>query len=211
MKIVAFSDTHSRHEEIEIPEADVLIFAGDYTGYAIWYDLIQFNNWLAGLPHKQKIVVAGNHDYAFERDRKRAESLLTAATYLQDNEISIDGVKFYGSPWQPRFYDWAFNMERGEQLAAVWRLIPDDTNVLITHCPARGVLDFSHYGDEHVGCDDLAERLSQLTELRAHIFGHIHASYGIKGESYNVSICNEAYEATRKPITIELEIEDEVD
>ena len=29
MKIIAISDTHSRHQELELPEADIILHAGD--------------------------------------------------------------------------------------------------------------------------------------------------------------------------------------
>lgn len=53
--------------------------------------------------------------------------------------------------------------------------IPNDTDILITHFPPHGILDFDdgiYYGSE-----ELLERLKRLL-LKAHLFGHIHASHG---------------------------------
>ena len=124
MKIVAISDTHGLHRSLEIPDGDVLIHAGDLTRHGTLDDVREFNDFLGTLPHPHKIVIAGNHDFCFESDREACEELLTNCIYRQDQEVVIDGVKFYGSPWQPWFYDWAFNLERGPEIRAKWDLIP---------------------------------------------------------------------------------------
>jgi len=119
-------------------------------------------------------------------------------TYLQDSGCEIEGVKFWGSPWQPWFFDWAFNLERGEQLRRKWALIPDDTDVLITHGPPAGILDLCPDG-RRVGCGDLRLRVEQI-EPMAHIFGHIHHSagqveplVGRRTRFINAAICDESY------------------
>lgn len=105
MRCVAISDTHTLHWDLIIPEADVLVHAGDALGRGTLEELQDFNYWLNTLPHKHKIVIAGNHDWCFEREKERAKSLLNAAVYLQDEGTEIEGVYFYGSPWQPAFMD----------------------------------------------------------------------------------------------------------
>jgi len=90
--------------------------------------------------------------------------------------VIIEGVKFYGSPWQPRFFDWAFNLDRGEEIKKKWDLIPMDTDVLITHGPPYGILDLTHEG-EKVGCEELMKAVLRV-QPKIHIFGHIHEAYG---------------------------------
>ncbi len=177
MKIVAIADTHGRHEDVGVPDGDILIHAGDVTNAGSLEELEAFNDFLGSLPHPSKIVVAGNHDFCFERDRATAERILTNAEYLHDSGTSIHGIHFYGSPWQPQFMEWAFNLPRGEALARKWALIPEDTDILITHVPPFGFGDLTRHG-EQVGCRDLRERV-QAIRPRVHVFGHIHEDTGI--------------------------------
>lgn len=214
MRIVCLSDTHGRHKKIKnVPDGDVLVHAGDMTPRGDINDLRSFDNWLGRLPHRHKIIVSGNHDWCFFNKSSVARETITNAIYLEDSEIIIDGIKFYGSPWQPEFCDWAFNLPRGPALAEVWGRIPDDTNVLITHSPPFGSLDVvwnvrSSENGMAVGCEDLARRILNLENLKLHVFGHIHCAYGEKihnGIHYiNASICTEGYEAKNEPIVIDI-------
>ena len=165
MKIISISDTHGLHPSMKIPDGDLLVHAGDLTHHGALEDVIDFNNFLATLPHPHKIVIAGNHDFCFEEDRKACEEALTNCIYLQDQEVTIDGVRFYGSPWQPWFYDWAFNLERGPKIRAKWDLIPEGIDILITHGPPYGIGDLTTRGD-NAGCQDLLECLVLNTEYR---------------------------------------------
>ncbi len=141
-RIVCLSDTHNCTNEIDVPDGDILIHSGDATITGTVEEVKLFNDWFAGQPHKNKIFIAGNHDWLFERDNMLARSLLDrSVVYLQDSSVVIEGLKIYGSPWQPRFYDWAFNLMRGAEIAEKWRLIPNDVEVLITHGPPHGILD----------------------------------------------------------------------
>src|SRR2546430_16820633 len=124
MRIVCISDTHSRHDRIEVPPGDILIHAGDATMTGRMEELARFNHWLGRLPHHYKIFIAGNHDWLFEKEPTLAESLITNAMYLRDSAARIEGLKFYGSPWQPRFMHWAFNLARGQATGRKWDLIP---------------------------------------------------------------------------------------
>src|SRR5690606_27797878 len=127
-------------------------------------------------------------------------------TYLRDAGVEIDGVRFWGSPWQPEFFDWAFNLPRGEALAARWALVPEDTDVLITHGPPRGILDRTVTGTP-VGCDDLRAALDRLAP-RLHVFGHIHEAYGrVEGPRttfVNASVCDVRYRAVNDPVVVDL-------
>ncbi len=206
MVIVAISDTHGLHASLDIPEGDVLIHAGDLTRLGSLDDVIAFNDFLGTLPHPNKIIIAGNHDLCFENHRKVCEGLLTNCIYLQDQEIIINGVKFYGSPWQPWFYDWAFNLKRGPEIRTKWDLIPEDTDVLITHGPPYGIGDMTIRG-EQTGCQDLLEVVEKI-KPRVHIYGHIHEGYGITSNKattfINASCCDHLYQMVNPPLVFEL-------
>lgn len=209
MKIVCISDIHGFYEGIRVPDGDVLVVAGDFLGQGRYVsEVVHFNDWLGTLPHKHKIVVAGNHELVFEAEPSSCIAALTNAHYLEDSGLTIDGVKFWGSPWQPEFCDWAFNLPRqGEALDHAWSLIPVDIDVLITHGPPWGVLDRVK-DSAPLGCELLAARVLQVRP-KVHIFGHIHYS---AGEAFkdgvhfvNAAICNERYRSINKPIVVDLD------
>lgn len=209
MRLVCISDTHGRHGEVSVPDGDVLVVAGDICGAGYAYEVGYFHEWIANLPHTHKVLVAGNHDWPFQRtpDAPEILALKKDVTYLQDSGCIIDGVSFYGSPWQPEFYNWAFNLPRGTQLAEKWAKIPFDTDVLITHTPPFGYLDAVFTG-MRVGCEDLASAVAKVRP-RVHVFGHIHHSYGVIGQSsgtfyVNACICTEAYGPENSPIVVDI-------
>ena len=135
VRIVCISDTHTLHRQVTVPDGDVLIHAGDICNHGTRGEVKQFVSWLGELPHRHKIFIAGNHDWPFDKHGRHAHHWIKHGTYLQDTAIMIEGLKFYGSPWQPEFCNWAFNLPRGKRLEFVWSSIPDDTDVLITHTP----------------------------------------------------------------------------
>lgn len=209
MKLVCISDTHNKLAHVKLPPGDVLVISGDITSMGEMVELIQFNHVL-GL-HKDKykhiVLIAGNHDFLFEKDPGLAKSLIPNVThYLQDDVAEIDGVKFYGAPWQPRFYDWAFNVDRGAKIKEKWDLIPDGIDVLITHGPVAGIHDINSRG-EAMGCKDLLDAVLRV-KPKLHICGHNHHGYGVKefhGITFiNASTCNEKYHAINAPIEIEI-------
>lgn len=116
MRLVCLSDTHGEQGRFMVPEGDVLIHAGDFSGLGTEREVHKFAKWLNGLPHRWKIVVAGNHDRFFEKQPEMARAYLEPdVIYLQDSGCEIEGLRFWGSPWQPWFMDWAFNLpQRGE-------------------------------------------------------------------------------------------------
>ena len=210
MRLVCLSDTHSLHRSIPaIPDGDVLIHAGDCLGVGTLDNLEDLNDWLGTLPHRHKIVIAGNHDWVFQQAPELAREALSHATYLQDSGSEIDGIRFWGSPWTPTFMDWAFMLERGEPLHEKWQQIPRTTDVLITHGPPRGIGDLVAMGFrcQNVGCVNLLDRIQELS-LKAHIFGHIHEGYGEYSVGntrlINASICTGRYEPTNPPIVLDL-------
>ncbi|MDH3214991.1 MAG: metallophosphatase domain-containing protein [Candidatus Krumholzibacteria bacterium] len=177
MRLVILSDTHGRHRRIDVPAGDALVHAGDFSPWiGTLKELSDFNDFLGGLPHRHKIVIAGNHDFCFQRANRVARAVLTNAHYLEDESFEAWGLKFYGSPWQPRFLNLAFNLPRGEPLREKWALIPPDTDVLVTHGPPHGIGDQRFYG-HHVGCEELLIRVRHI-KPRVHIFGHVHEARG---------------------------------
>lgn len=203
MRVICLSDTHGLHDSVQVPGGDLLIHAGDHCNHGTAGEVRKFAKWLATLPHRHKIVIAGNHDWPWRKHRRYAAMWLKEATYLQDSGVLVDGIKVWGSPWQPEFCNWAFNLPRGPQLAAVWAGIPDDVEILITHTPPLGILDAG------LGCADLAARLPQLKRLKLHVFGHVHQGYGLlrSGDTTYVNACNcdPEYRPINSPQILDLE------
>jgi Icc-related predicted phosphoesterase len=177
MRIVAVADTHLFHDELVIPEGDVFVHAGDMCRAGSRAELALAAEWVRSLPHARKIIVAGNHDWYFAEDLDAARALFgDGVVHLHDSGITLDGVRFWGSPWQPAFNDWAFNLPRGVALAEKWALIPAGTDVLVTHGPPLGIGDRSITSGRQ-GCADLRARVEALRP-KLHIFGHIHEDRG---------------------------------
>lgn len=227
-RLVFVSDTHLQHA-FSVPDGDILVHCGDLTFSGTVPELSRAASWLNGIRvgggFKDVVLIPGNHDWLFEKDTGLARSLFhPAITILVHEPAVIQGIKFFGSPWTPRFYDWAFNADRGPQLAALWSQIPDDTQLLVTHGPSMGRLDIvkrsdsggwgEQYGDdfryrvEHVGCADLRDRIKDLKQLHTHAYGHIHrpgVEKGADGVTYiNASTCNESYKAVHPPHILDL-------
>jgi Calcineurin-like phosphoesterase len=143
MRLVVISDTHGLHDRIEsLPEGDVLVHAGDFMNSGSDpKDISSFNQWLRKHPFKHRVVCAGNHDRYFENMPGIARGPLTDAVYLENNGITIDGISFWGSPYTPKFMNWAFMYPRGNRAKRYWDQIPFGLDVLITHGPPRGILD----------------------------------------------------------------------
>ena len=206
VRIVCVSDTHGLHRRMTIPNGDLLLHAGDLTNRGEPEQVEDFNEWLGFLPHPHKIVIAGNHDLSFEDEPKRVVPLLTNAMYLQDSHVVVAGLTVYGSPWQPWFFKWAFNLQRGAEIKAKWDLIPTDTDVLLTHGPPHGVGDRTTNGDA-AGCVDLLQAVHRV-KPKLHVFGHIHEGYGMRRTSetifVNASSCTATYEPTHDPVVVDL-------
>jgi predicted phosphohydrolase len=166
----------------------------------------RFNDFLGRQPHPHKVVIAGNHDWAFALTPRRARALITHATYLEDAEATVAGLRIWGSPWQPEFMDWAFNLPPGEPLRQKWDLIPDGVDVLITHGPPRGHGDALPNG-ARVGCPELLAAVRRVRP-RLHVFGHIHEGYGVTRDEHttyvNASTCTLSYAPTNAPVVIDL-------
>lgn len=212
MKFVAISDTHGQLDKIDLPEGDVLLHAGDATMNGSAKELERFNESFAKLPYKYRIFCPGNHDRICERDPGRAREILTGPThYLVDEEVVLDGVKIYGSPWQPTFgHGWAFNANRGQIIREKWDRIPDDVDILITHGPPFYIGDEAGMAPwvENVGCVDLLEAIKNRPSIKYHIAGHIHEAYGVRevgGVTFiNASSVDMKYHAANPPVVFEI-------
>ena len=196
------------HRQVPVPGGDLLIHAGDCLGVGTLEELEDLNDWLGSLPHRHKILIAGNHDWCFQNEPDVAQTRVTNATYLCDSGVDIGGTRFWGSPWTPVFFHWAFNLDRGQPLAERWALIPPDTDVLITHGPPAGILDnvLTGTGEQSVGCEELRSAVDRLRP-RLHVFGHIHEGHGqreLGGSLFiNASTCTGAFRPLNPPVVID--------
>lgn len=232
-RITVISDTHTKEgyliqlDEIRssgqspmLPGGDILIHAGDFmnSGYSK-REAEEFFDWFDKIKgYDTKVFIAGNHDRWMENMPDVARGILTGyktIEYLEDELFGLYdmdediSLKIYGSPWQPEFYNWAFNLPRnGEELKAKWAVIPTYTDILITHGPAQGNLDTSGppYNEPNLGCELLIERIKEV-KPKIHVCGHIHGGYGYKFDGdthfFNASILNERYEFRNKPMTFD--------
>lgn len=217
MRILCISDTHNQHRNIP-PRIianynrglDMIIHAGDITEQGTRREVDNFLTWFNDLNFEYKIFVAGNHDFFFENaPQEDIDELLSKypnVIYLNDSGVEIEGIKIWGSPVQPWFYNWAFN-RKGEEIKPHWNLIPPDTNILITHGPVAGILDKNRAG-QNVGCPHLLSRLNTFENLKLHVSGHIHEGYGQikeKGTTFvNASVLNYRYYMTNEPIEVNI-------
>lgn len=210
MKICIISDTHNKHKRLaKLPEADVIIHCGDFTSMGHSHEIVEFMKWFSKLEEfKHKIIIAGNHDWLFETNGVLArEKVPENVIYLEDSEVIIDGIKFYGTPVSLPFMNWAFNRPE-EKLKLHWEAIPDDTDVLITHQPPFGIFDWSVYDNKHTGSPSLYFEVMERIQPKIHCFGHIHSGHGIKvienTTFINASNLDEDYMCVYEPIIIDI-------
>jgi len=203
MRLVAVADTHLFTDDLTVPDGDVFVHAGDMCRLGSLGELERVARWIAELPHSHKVIVAGNHDGAFQHAPEQARALFAGCHYLEDAELVLDGLRFYGSPWQPEFNDWAFNLPRGEPLAAMWRRIPHGVDVLITHGPPDGFGDRSSVNGR-TGCADLRARVAEVAP-RLHLFGHIHEDGGLWRDGVTVFANVTTWECERRPTVIDID------
>jgi Icc-related predicted phosphoesterase len=208
MRVVAVSDTHNH--EVELPEGDLLIIAGDVTMTGTEKQVARFGQYVERESRKfthKPILVAGNHDFLFQTDRQLALSSVAAATYLEDELVEIAGKRIYGSPWTPTFFEWAFMKDRGDDIRRQWDLIPEGLDILITHGPPHGILDDL---GKHVGCEELRDTVAVRLNSppRFHVFGHIHEGHGSHDGEHtrylNVAVCNEHYMPVHPPTVFDV-------
>jgi predicted phosphodiesterase len=219
--ITLISDTHTKHRKVtpNLPGGDILLHTGDFmsSGYSL-YEAEDFFKWMEGLDYDDIIFIAGNHDRIMQNEPDMMKGILTeykCIDYIEDEEFVLyndghngdspeENVRIYGSPWQPEFFQWAYNLPRnGDELKSKWEAIPTNTDILLTHGPAWGTLDevYNRRG-VHLGCELLTERLTTI-KPKIHVCGHIHSGYGyhFDGQThyFNASLLNERYEYANKP------------
>ncbi len=198
------SDTHGQHHNLNLPPTDILIHAGDISKRGGLNEVLDFLDWFVQQEATHKIFIAGNHDFFFERaSEAEVKAILPGSiTYLHNSGVEINGLKIWGSPITPWFYDWAFNRQRGVDINKYWQRIPDDIDMLITHGPPFGIMDRTHRNEE-VGCEDLLRKVQEI-QPKLHVFGHIHEGYGVKqldGTTYiNASVLDVKYNQVNQPI-----------
>ena len=205
LKICVVSDSHGFHNKIIIPPCDILIFAGD-ANINSENQLIEFNKWLGKQPGKYKIIIGGNHDGLLEEfDNYKISYYLSNAIYLENESVTIEGIKFWGSPFSKEFNGWSF-MRYDEDLKEIWDTIPEDTDVIIAHGPAFGRLDKIEWKNE--GSQTLRDRID-IIKPKVVISGHIHSQHGhCRNETtdfYNGSVLDDNYKLVYEPLVFTYE------
>lgn len=203
VRLILMSDTHGHHRKVAVPDGDVLIHAGDFTYFnGSTLAIRDFNDWLASLPHRNKLLIPGNHDSGFAYPAWR--ELITAATLLINEGTTIGRLRIWGAPVTPGDRG-AFGAETSYERAELFSRIPSGTDILITHAPPYGILDRASAVDEPQGCDQLRPAISRI-KPRVHIFGHVHQGYGMRrlnGTLFvNAALAGASYEIEKKPISI---------
>jgi len=221
MRVTLVSDTHNKHKHVhnnglgDLPGGDILIHAGDISSMGYDHEITEFSKWYDQLEYTHKIFIAGNHDWGFQKRFDKATEIVNSyktIDYLQDDCILYGNdeqiVKIYGTPWQPEFCNWAFNLPKNSpELNSKWEAIHLDTDILVTHGPAFGILDtVDGKRAEHLGCELLRERIAAV-KPKIHVCGHIHTGYGyyFNGEThfFNAAALNEQYSYAHKPFTFD--------
>ncbi len=222
MKIWFISDTHNRHAELEVPDVNLVIHCGDEASVRKpWLNQIQsqsFFNWFNGLDIETKVFVPGNHSTAV------AEGLVKPADYpsirfLVHEAVVWHGLRIFGSPYTPMFFDWAY-MKMREDLDAIWATIPEDTDILVTHGPPKGILDVTRDWRTkkpiHIGSLSLTRHVEQRIRPKFHAFGHLHDEPGISNfgtltrgatQFINCSCCDLAGNLVNQGFVIEVEMD----
>ena len=214
LRLVCLSDTHGLHRQLAVPEGDILIHAGDLTVFdqplaASLALLRDVNAWLGELPHRHKVVIAGNHDRVLQGEPKTAHRLLTNAHYLENSGVVLEGLRFWGSPVTPVREGMAFATPRGEASRKVWDRIPDATDILITHGPPCGTGDQVQPWSKHWGCPSLTAAVQRI-QPALHVFGHVHGGYGQQTNRagtlfVNCAVLNHQRVLTNPPVTVTLQ------
>jgi Icc-related predicted phosphoesterase len=207
MRVACTADWHG-YIPPEIPDCDILLVAGDIgLGETFSYEpevlMVDWCNWLKSLSCRV-VAIAGNHD--FHSDLLRAMPWI----YLEDEWVNVDGLKIWGSPWSNPFgYGWAFNMTEQDQ-EELFKEIPDDIDIIVSHGPPKGLRDTVSYFDgirwvnKGVGSEALRNRMDELENLKLVACGHIHPQYGKKEKVVNGCLVNPSYEVANKPIVVEI-------
>ncbi|KAK4547944.1 hypothetical protein LTR36_010663 [Oleoguttula mirabilis] len=189
-RFLILSDTHNFESETaegcplkqQMPRVDVLLHCGDLTqigGLSAYKGALRM---LEPFDAELKLVIAGNHDISLDGEYWRAHledddepkehdqvvAIMTGPLALKANTTTFT---IFVSPYQPECGEWAFGYQRGER---IWQ-IPEGVDIVVTHGPPKGILDFAR--NETVGCEALFQAVERSRPLM-HCFGHIHEGYG---------------------------------
>ncbi len=210
IKVVAISDTHNGHNKVVIPPCDILIHAGDESYRGNKEEVELFARWFDKQPAKHLVWIPGNHSLGVEAHWPNSKTWLSdispRTNILMNSDVTLEGLKIWGSPVTPYFHGWAWNVVRGAPIKKYWDMIPTDTDIVVTHGPPLGILDAVSRNGEHVGCKDLMDAMLRI-KPKVHIFGHIHEGYGRQqlGTLYlNAAVMDEHYNPVNAPHEFEL-------
>lgn len=210
MKVALISDTHALLDTIQVPDGDAVVHCGDFGFRGAVEEWREFLVDFSKLPHKYKLFTFGNHDCRDEGSvaQVKQEALDLGIHLLCHEGIEIEGKKFFGSPYTPRFGRWYWMRDRGRHIGVKWDEIPEGLDLLFTHGPPHGILDISVYDKVHCGCEELMKAVYDK-KPRFHVFGHIHYYGGRQhtenGTTFvNAALCGEDYKITNEIQVIEL-------
>lgn len=214
-RCIFISDTHGCHQEVidgktvdlQITDGDVLVHCGDFSARGTVLNIVSFNEWMGKQSHRRKICGPGNHDCAVQINPSLSKGLLTNAELMIHEPFDINGIPCFFTPWQPFYKNWSYNEKVDLTRKRLFDMIPDNVEILFSHCPPYGYLD-KGFQAPHVGDKMLLERIRELKKLRYVVFGHIHNGRGSvqnNGITFiNCSLLNDRYELKNKPVVIEL-------
>jgi len=204
LTIVVISDTHELHREVDIPAGSLLIHCGDLSMLSRSLRAIHdFNDWLGELPHRHRILVPGNHDRFAEDPSNR--KLISNATVLINEGIEVEGLRIWGIPITP--VGPAFCERSAEERRRIYSRVPNETDVLISHGPPRGILDRSPGSSFHSGDQELLDAVTRV-KPRLHVFGHIHGAHGLFGTKdtlfANAALLGSDGDIDKQPIVVRM-------
>ena len=221
-KIWIISDTHEKHGALIVPEVDAVIHCGDEANSSQpeknLPESMRFFEWYSSLPIERKLFVPGNHSTAISRGWV-APDMYQSVEFLIHQEADLFGLSVFGSPWAPSMpwqNPWVYTKKR-DKMHAVWESLPDGIDLLVTHGPAKGILDMvgsmvAGKGFVCVGCASLAKWIDRHRPA-IHAFGHIHDDKGVKNygtftrdgtTSINASVCDHRYEPVHGGFVVDL-------
>lgn len=225
MKIIGISDTHGETSKIEIPACDILLHAGDICpdAYAkVWTRKhpVLCVDWLhdVWLPWitpmlndgwiKEVAFTWGNHDWTQSIPSDAFRFLPPNVHLLVDEEVTLGGLRVWGTPWSNQYRNWAW-MHESWDLAAFYDRIPSGVDIILSHQPPRG--DAARFPDFDtgvmltVGSAELVSTMARVAP-KAVVCGHVHSGHGVYHydgvKVYNVSVVDEAYRVVHAPTEI---------
>ena len=222
MKIVAISDLHGNLPTIE-EVAIIYCIAGDIMPLNIqsndrkcrkWLKE-EFIPWANNLPCSHVVLIAGNHDFVFQRMEKEAIDAIfegSKVIYLENSGVQLEGLNIFGTPWCHQFGHWAF-MADDDALAELFNDIPENVDILLTHDAPYGTSDILFQNTawnigEHIGCVPLRDAIIEK-KPKIVLHGHLHSTNHkkevlVESDVYNVSLLDENYDLIYDPLILDV-------